>query len=258
MKVGVNGLNFNCRIDGPEGAPWLVFSNSLGTDMSMWDDQVAVLKDRFRILRYDHRGHGGSDAPEGPYDFDMLIGDLAGILDAYGIDSAHYCGLSMGGITGQGFVQKHPSRVEKLIICDCTAASTPAGAQQWAERIAIANEKGIEALVDITVERWFSPEAYANDVKAVTRVKDMVRATPATGFIGCAQALSNFDFKAGLSAIKSETLLIAGTKDAAYPGVKFLNGAIPGSKLAEIDGAGHLSNIEAPEAFNRALSEFLG
>ena len=258
MKVGVGGLNFNCSIDGPEGAPWLVFSNSLGTDMSMWDDQVAVLKDRFRILRYDHRGHGGSDVPEGAYNFDMLIGDLAGIVDAYGIERAHYCGLSMGGITLEGYVEKYPERVEKLVICDCTGASTPAGAQQWAERIAIGKEKGIEGLVDITVERWFSPEAYANNAKAVARVKDMVRRTPVNGFIGCAHALSVFDFKAGLGNIKSETLLIAGTKDAAYPGVKFLNGAIPNSKIVEIEGAGHLSNIEQPEPFNRALIEFLG
>jgi 3-oxoadipate enol-lactonase len=258
MKIRANGININCKIDGPEDAPWLVFSNSLGTDISMWDDQVAKLKDRFRILRYDHRGHGGTDAPEGAYNFDQLIGDLVGILDALGIERAHYCGLSMGGITGEGFVEKYPSRVDKLVICDCTGASTPAGAQQWAERIAIAKEKGIEGLVDITVERWFSPESYANDAKAVARVKDMVRKTPVNGFIGCAHALSEFDFKAGLGEIKAQTLLIVGSKDAAYPGVKFLNGAISGSKMVEIEGAGHLSNIEQPEAFTQALSDFLG
>lgn len=257
MKVSANGLSFNCRVDGPEDAPWLVFSNSLGTDLSMWDDQVAALKDRFRILRYDHRGHGGTDAPEGAYNFNMLVDDLAGVMDAYGIDRAHYCGLSMGGITGEGFVQRYPGRVDRLIICDCTGASTPAGAQQWAERIAIVKEKGIDGVVDITVERWFSPEAYANNAKAVARVKEMVKKTPANGFIGCAHALSDFDFKAGLAAIKAETLLIAGSKDAALPGVKFLHGAIPGSKMVEIEGAGHLANIEQPSAFTQALSDFL-
>ena len=258
MRASANGINFHCHVDGPEGAPWLILSNSLATDVSMWDEQVAALKTNFRVFTYDQRGHGRTEAPEGAYSFEILAADVIGLMDELAIERAHFCGLSMGGITAQGLVQKYPDRFDKLIICDCTGASNPAGAAQWAERIATAKEKGMDALVDITVERWFSPEALASNAPAVDKVKAMIRATPVNGFIGGASALCDFDFKAGLGDIKAPTLLIAGTKDAAYPGVKFLNGAIPGSKMVEIEGAGHLSNLENPDAFSRALMDFLG
>ncbi len=258
MRARANGIDFHCHVDGPEGAPWLIFSNSLATDVSMWDDQVAALKTKFRVFTYDQRGHGRTEAPEGAYNFDILAADVIGLMDELAIERAHFCGLSMGGITAQALVQKHPKRFDKLIICDCTGASNPAGAAQWAERIADAREKGMDALVDITIGRWFSPEALESNAPSVDKVRAMIRATPVNGFIGCASALSDFDFKAGLGDIKAPTLLIAGAKDAALPGVKFLNGAIPGSKMVEIKGAGHLSNLENPDAFTGALKDFLG
>nr|TFG52515.1 MAG: 3-oxoadipate enol-lactonase [Hyphomicrobiales bacterium] len=258
MRAGSNGIEFHYNVEGPEDAPWLIFSNSLATDVSMWDQQIAALKTKFRIFTYDQRGHGETDVPAGAYNFDMLAADVIGLMDALSIARAHFCGLSMGGITGQALIQKYPERFDKLIICDCAAASNPAGAAQWAERIADAKQGGMDALVDITVGRWFSPEALENNAPVVDKVRQMIRKTPVNGFIGCASALSDFDFKAGLGEIKAPTLLIAGTKDAAFPGVKFLNGAIPGSKMVGIEGAGHLSNLEAPEAFTRALTDFLG
>lgn len=258
MRASANGINFHCHVDGPEGAPWLILSNSLATDVSMWDEQVAALKTNFRVFTYDQRGHGRTEAPEGAYNFDILAADVIGLMDELSIARAHFCGLSMGGITAQALVQKYPDRFDKMIICDCTGASSPAGAAQWAERIAEAKQGGMDALVEITVSRWFSPEALESNSSAVEKVRQMIRKTPVNGFIGCASALSDFDFKAGLGDIKAPTLLIAGTKDAAYPGIKFLNGAIPGSKMLEIEGAGHLSNLEAPEAFTRALADFLG
>jgi 3-oxoadipate enol-lactonase len=258
MRVTSNGIDFYCHVEGPEDAPWLMFSNSLATDVSMWDEQAAALKEKFRVFTYDQRGHGRTEAPEGAYNFDILAADVIGLMDEISIPHAYFCGLSMGGITAQALVQKYPDRFDKLIICDCTGASNPAGAAQWAERIADAKQGGMDALVDITVGRWFSPEALENNTPAVEKVRQMIRKTPVNGFIGCASALSDFDFKAKLGEIKTPTLLIAGTKDAAYPGVKFLNSAIPGSKMVEIAGAGHLSNLENPEAFTCAVMDFLG
>lgn len=256
-RAKANGIAINYRIDGKEGAPWLVFSNSLATDFSMWDDQVAALKDRYRILRYDHRGHGGTDAPAGPYEFATLVQDVVALFDALGITSAHFCGLSMGGMTALGLAQQHPTRINKLVVCDCGGASTPAGAQQWAERIQLATEKSMSALVEPTMGRWFPPEFMAKNPPVLDKVRWMIRRTPVNGFNGCAAALSNFDFRAGLGTMKMPVLFMCGSKDAALGGLKQLHAAVSGSKLVELEGAGHIANLEQPENFTKALAAFL-
>lgn len=257
MKIQANGITFNCQVDGPEGAPWVVFSNSLATNFSMWDEQVAELRSSFRILRYDQRGHGGTQATEPPYNFKTLVDDVAALFDALSIERAHFVGISMGGVTGVGLVQRYPGRVARLVACDCPAAATPASAQQWAERIGLAKEKGMEALVDVTVGRWFPPEFVAANPPILDKVREMIRTTPLDGFVGCAGALSDFDFKSGLGAISTPTLMIGGSKDAALPGVKFIHSGIAGSKLVELEGAGHLSNLEKPAEFTQAVVDFL-
>jgi 3-oxoadipate enol-lactonase len=257
MKVKANGINFNVQIDGEEGAPWLVFSNSLATDLSMWDEQAAELQKDFRILRYDQRGHGGSDAPPGRYDFVTLIDDVVGIYDELSIPRAHFLGLSMGGMTALGLAQRYPERVDRLIVCDCTGASTPAGAQQWEERIVVANRDGMEKLVDPTIGRWFPAEFLAEDPPVLDKVRRMIRNTPVNGFAGCAAALANFDFRPGLSAMRMPTLFICGSKDVALGGLKQMHAAVSGSRLVELAGAGHLSNLEQPRPFTRAVSQFL-
>src|SRR5437868_14850468 len=136
MKTKANGITFNCEIEGPDGAPWLIFSNSLATDLHMWDRTAADMNDRFRILRYDQRGHGGTDAPAGRYTFELLIADIVALMDTLGIEKAHWCGISMGGATAMGAVQQHPGRFDRLAICDTPGQSTPATAQQWEARIA--------------------------------------------------------------------------------------------------------------------------
>src|SRR5690606_22564823 len=142
-------------------APWLIFSNSLMTDLSMWDDQVAALGGSFRILRYDQRGHGGTDAPAGKYTFDTLTADVIALMDALQIPRASFAGISMGGMTALFLAQRHPDRFERIVAADCGPASNPAGAAQWQERIDLAAAKGMEALVDITVNRWFPPDFVA-------------------------------------------------------------------------------------------------
>ncbi|HXG80448.1 MAG TPA: 3-oxoadipate enol-lactonase [Sphingomicrobium sp.] len=257
MQIKANGISINYRIDGKEGAPWLVFSNSLATNLSMWDDQAAALGKSYRILRYDQRGHGRTEAPAGRYNFDTLVADAIALLDALAIERAHFAGISMGGMTALFLAQRHPARFDRIIACDCGPASTPASAQQWAERMTIATEKGMEALVEPTIARWFPPEFVATKAPVLDKVRGMIRTTPVAGFVGCASALSDYDLRPGLGGIGHPTLLIVGTKDAALPGIRQINAAVKGSRLVELEGAGHLSNLEQPEAFTAAIRDFL-
>jgi 3-oxoadipate enol-lactonase len=257
MQSTVNGISINFEIDGPEGAPWLVLSNSLLTNLSMWDDQVAALKSSYRILRYDQRGHGGTQATAGSYSFDLLVGDIMALLDMLGIKRAHFCGLSMGGMTALFLAQRHADRFDRIIACDCGPASTPASAQQWKERIEIAAKDGIEALVEPTIGRWFPPDFVAAKPPVLDKVRRMIRSTPIAGFSGCAQALSDYDLRPGLAGIDRRTLLIVGTKDATLAGIRQIRDTVPGAVLVELEGAGHISNVEQPEAFTRAIRDFL-
>jgi 3-oxoadipate enol-lactonase len=258
MRINANGLDINYQIDGPEGAPWLVFSNSLATNLSMWDEQAAELKKSFRVLRYDQRGHGGTQATDGRYNFQQLAADLAALLDALSIKRAHVLGISMGGMTALALAQQYPDHVDRLIPCDCGPASSPASAQQWEERIAIVEKQGMEPLVEVTIGRWFPPEFVQSQPKVIDKVRQMIRTTPPKGFIGCGGALANYDLRPGLGGIKHRTLLIVGTKDATVPGIKLINQSVPGSRVVELEGAGHLSNLEQAQRFTNAVREFLG
>ncbi len=256
MKVKANGIDINYRIDGPEGAPWLMFSNSLATNIGMWDEQARDLGGRYRVLRYDQRGHGATDAPTGRYTFEVLIADVIALLDAIGIAKTHFAGLSMGGATALGLAQKHAGRVDRVIVCDTPCQSTPTSTQQWNERIAIAEKQGMEPLVEPTVGRWFPPEM----MKAphVEKVRQMVRTTPVNGFIGCAAALADHDFASAAATVTRPVLFIAGEKDGVTPAaMRKLNAAVAGSRYVELAGAGHISNMDQPQAFTRAVTEFL-
>jgi 3-oxoadipate enol-lactonase len=257
MKVKANGIDFNCRIEGKRGAPWVAFSNSLATNLSMWDDQAEALGDKFQILRYDQRGHGLTDAPEGKYSFDLLVADVIALFDALEIERAHFVGLSMGGMTAVALAEKHSDRLDRVVPCDCGPASTPQSAQQWEERIAIAREQGMEPLVEPTVGRWFAAEFLAANKTAADKVRAMIRTTPVAGFIGCASALSNFDLRPELSKIDRPVQFVCGGKDATLAGTKALHAGVAGSSFVEIEGAGHISNVERPELFTRVLKEFL-
>jgi 3-oxoadipate enol-lactonase len=257
MLVNANGISINAEIDGPDGAPWLVLSNSLLTNFHMWDDQVAELKSTYRILRYDQRGHGETQATPGPYSFDILVADVMGLLDALSIPRAHFCGLSMGGMTALFLAERHRERFDRIIACDCGPASTPASAQQWKERIEIAAKGGMEALVEPTVNRWFPPDFVATKAPVLDQIRQMIRTTPFAGFAGCAEALSNYDLRGGLAGITSPTLLIVGTKDATVAGIRQIKEAVKGSQLVELEGAGHIANVEQPKAFTAAIRDFL-
>jgi 3-oxoadipate enol-lactonase len=256
-RINANGITINYQIDGPEGAPWLIFSNSLITNLSMWDDQAAELKTSFRVLRYDQRGHGDTQATDGKYSFDLLANDVIALMDALSIPRAHFAGISMGGMTALFLAQHHAERFDRIIACDCGPASTPASAQQWKERIDLAADKGMEALVEPTVNRWFPPEFVATKAPVLDKIRGMIKATPLKGFAGCAQALSDYDLRPGLAGISRPTLLIVGTKDATLAGIRQIKEAVPGAVLVELEGAGHISNVEQPAAFTRAIRDFI-
>ena len=252
MNVPANGITFNVQIDGPEGAPWLVFSNSLCTTLHMWDAQAEYFKSRFRVLRYDQRGHGKTDAPAGRYTFDLLVSDVVALFDTLGVDRAHFAGCSMGGMTTLGLVEQHPDRVITAAPCDTAAYSTPEMKTAWEERIAAARQNGVPSMLDSTINRWFPPNTVAN-APFIPKIKDMIVNTSLNGYVGCCSALSDFSFQAGLASIKAPVLVIVGTKDQMLEGSRAIHRDVPGSKLVEIDGAGHLSSVDAAEAYNRAL-----
>jgi 3-oxoadipate enol-lactonase len=258
MKIEANGININYQVDGPEGAPWIVLSNSLATTLAMWDQQAADLKAQYRVLRYDQRGHGGTDAPAGRYTFEQLIADAVALMDRLGIKKAHFGGLSMGGATALGFAQKHPDRLDKVIVCDTPCQSTPTSAQQWEERIVVAQKQGMEALVEPTVGRWFPPAVLEAKPPHVDKVRAMIRTTPVNGFIGCAAALADHDYASAVATVKRPVLFMAGEKDGVTPtAMRKLSAALPGSRYVELPGAGHISNMDQPEGFTWAIADFL-
>jgi 3-oxoadipate enol-lactonase len=258
MQIKANGITINYQVDGPDGAPWLVLSNSLATNLTMWEPQARELGRALRVLRYDQRGHGATAAPAGRYAFDLLIADALALMDTLAIRKAHFAGLSMGGATALGLAQQHPDRLDRVIVCDSPCQSTPTSSQQWEERIVIAQNQGMEALVEPTMTRWFPPEVLKADPPHLDKVREMIRTTPANGFIGCAAALADHNYAAAVATVKRPVLFLVGAKDAAAPPMRKLYEALPGSRYVELAGAGHISNLDQPEAFTRAVADFLG
>ena len=256
--IRVNGISIRCRIEGREGAPWLVFSNSLMTNLSLWDDQVAKFGGKFRILRYDQRGHGHTTLTSVPCNIDLLVDDAIGMLDALGIERITFVGISMGSGTALRIAQRYPERIVRMVMCAGGAATGPGNAEAWQQRIDFATSKGMEAMVEPTVARWFHPDSLKANGAAVQRVREMIRTTPLEGFVACAQALQQFDFQADLPKMHLPALLLAGAADAnATRSLSSLQGRVAGSRYSVVPNAGHLANIEAPTAFNDLMSDFL-
>jgi 3-oxoadipate enol-lactonase len=257
MKVKANGITINYQVDGPEGAPWVVFSNSLATSIAMWDDQAEALKDKFRVLRYDQRGHGSTDAPAGRYTYDMLLADAIGLIDALSIKKAHFGGLSMGGATALGLAERHPDRFDRIMVFDSPCQSTPQSSQQWEERIAVAQKQGIEALVEPTIARWVPADILATKAPHVDKIRAMIRATPVNGFIGCAAALADHDYASAVATVKHPVLFLTGEKDGAAAPMQKLHEKLAGSRYVTLPRAGHISNMDSPAQFTKAVRDFL-
>ncbi len=257
MKVKANAIQINYAIEGT--GPWMVMSHSLACAVSMWDEQAEALKSKYKVLRFDTRGHGGSDAPAGAYTLEMLAEDLHGLLGALGVESPHFVGLSMGGMIGMTYALKHPGGFKSLVLCDTSSRIPPEAQPVWDERIKTATEQGMEPLVESTLKRWFTEPYLARRNSVVGRVADLIRHTPARGYVGCCHAISKINLTDRLAAIDCPVQIIVGEKDAGTPVAmsEAIHKAIPGSELVVLPDASHLSNLEQPAAFNAALLRFL-
>ncbi len=259
MKTNANGINVNYVLEGPANAPVVTLSHSLATDSSMWEPQLAALRERYRVLWYDTRGHGGTDAPGGAYSLDLLAEDAARLLAALGIQRTHWVGLSMGGMIGQALALKSPELLTSLALCD-TSSRIPAEAKSaWADRIKTAETRGMEPLVEPTLGRWFTAPFRERSKDVVGRVAAMIRSTPPLGYAGCCHAISALDFTDRLPAISLPTLIIVGEEDQGTPvaASRTIHERIKGSELVIIPSAAHLSNMEQPGIFTTALTKFL-
>lgn len=260
--VVCNGITLRYDIaEAQEGlnAPWLILAHSLATDLTLWDDNLAALTQKFRVLRFDTRGHGGSSAPETAYDFTLLTADVLGLMNELGIERAHFCGISMGGMIAQHVALAAPRRIAKLVLVSTTSGYPPEARALWAERIAGVRQNGLAPLVQPTLERWFTEPFRTAQPQIMQRIGALIAATPVAGYIGSGQAIASFDITDRVGAIRSPTLVIVGSEDTGTPpamGQKIVE-TILGAHLETIQSASHLCNIEQAAVFNRLLLDFL-
>lgn len=253
----INGARFHYRLDGETNAPVVVFSNSLGTNLAMWEAQVPRLAQKFRVLRYDSRGHGLSAVTPGPYTIEGLGRDVVSLLDALQIPIAHYCGLSVGGLIGQWLGINASKRFKSLTLCN-TAAHIGT-ADGWNARISTVREGGIAAIADGVISRWFTEDFAKRAPETVEATRQVLLHSPPEGYVATCAAIREEDLREAVAGLRTPTLVISGAKDAATtpPDGRYLAEKIPGAQYLELNAA-HLSNIEAAEPFTAALLKFLG
>ena len=254
--VPVPGAELAVRIDGPAAAPVLLLSNSLSCELSMWDEQLPRLSRHWRVVRYDARGHGESRAAPGPFSIAQLAGDALAVLDRLGIARAHFCGLSMGGMVGMWLLSHAGERIDRAVLANTAAHMGPP--ELWDNRIALARAGGIEATVGPTVERWFGSAFRERAPAAIERMRAMIRRTSLEGYSGCCAAIREMDQRAALGTVSRPTLVVIGARDPATTPKegRLIEASIPGAIAVELD-AGHISNVEQPEAFGAAVEIFL-
>ncbi|MGA8143341.1 MAG: 3-oxoadipate enol-lactonase [Candidatus Acidiferrales bacterium] len=251
-----NGARMNYQFDGPAISPVLVLSNSLGTNLSMWDPQMPALASRFRVLRYDTRGHGQSAVTPGPYSITQLGRDVVGLLDAAGIERAHFCGLSMGGMIGMWLGVYAPDRIHRLVLCN-TAAKI-GSPEVWNARLEMVRTQGMSAIADTQAQRWFTPAFIAKAPAVIASTRQMIANTSPDGYAANCGAIRDMDQRETIARIRAHTLVIAGSHDPVIPAadIRYLTDTIPGARLVQLD-ASHLSNVEAADDFTKALLNFL-
>lgn len=259
MNTTVNGISVHYELEGPAQAPVVTMSHSLATNLSMFDPTAGALTATFRVLRYDARGHGKTDASRGAYTLAQLADDARALLQALGIARTHWVGLSMGGMIGQVFALKHPAMVQSLVLCDTTSRYPQGAAAVWEERIKTVGAKGMEPMVAPTLERWFTAPFRARRKDLMDKVGAMIRSTPAAGYVGCCHALPKINVTERLRDVRCPALVIVGEEDPGTPVdmARDIHAALPVAELAVLCRASHLSNVEQPGEFNRALGGFL-
>ena len=252
-----DGTRLHYQLDGPADTPVLLFINSLGTDLRMWEPQVAALVSELRVLRYDARGHGQSDAPPGPYTLERLGLDALALLNGLGIERAHVCGLSLGGLTALWLAIHHPTRIQRAVFAN--TAARVGSVESWSTRIEAVQAGGMPAISDAVLARFLSAGFREREPSVAASVRAMILATPPEGYIGCCAALRDADLCHLVSTIESRSLVIGGELDEATPPAQAedLHAGIVPSDLMVIPGVAHLSNLEWPDLFNRRLLDHL-
>jgi 3-oxoadipate enol-lactonase len=244
------------KIDGPDDAPVLVLSNSIGSTSAMWDPQIGPLSERFRVVRYETRGHAGAPVPGGPYALGQLGGDVIALLDRLDVERAHFAGLSLGGMTGMWLGVNAPERIDRLVLL-CTSAML-ARDVDWPGRARTVRAEGTQAVAEGTVERWFTARFRQSNPEVTERWRATIAATPAEGYAGCAEAIGTMDLEDEIAAVRAPTLVIAGRHDPATPPPhgELIASRIPGARLEIVDGA-HLSNIECSDEVTALMLDHL-
>ena len=251
------GARIDYSVAGAPTDPALLFINSIGTTRELWARQLPRLSKSFRVITYDARGHGFSQATVGDYTIEQLGRDALAVLDDAGAESAHVCGISLGGITGMWLGVHAPRRIHSLVVAN--TAARIGSVQMWTERIAFVREQGMAALADMTMPRWFTEAFRTREPLTIEQFRAMVASCSTDGYLGCSAALRDEDLREAIAGIRCPVLCIAGSADVATPpdALQFIHERIAGSRLIMLDAA-HLSNVEQNEAFNRALLDFLG
>lgn len=257
MNIHVNGIDIHYEIAG--SGPCVTLAHSLASNLSLWEDTAARLKERFTVLRFDARGHGQTSAPAGPYDFPMLVADLVGLLDALQIERTHFVGLSMGGMLGQQFALTHPERLDKLVLVSTSSRTPPEARPLWDERIAVAKSQGMQAHVEATLARWFTAPYRETHPEAMAKIGATIAATPVAGYAGWGAAIQTLDLTDKLGAVRAPTLVICGADDPGTPPAvnRAIAAAIPGARLEIVPSASHQLVIEQAETFQRLLMDFI-
>ena len=247
------------RIDG-RGERWATFVTGIANDLSMWDGQVAALERDFNVLRYDLRGHGGTPASGGAYTIELLVSDLAALLDQLNIRRTSVIGLGLGGAIAQAFVLAHPDRVDKLMPCCCRARMVPDFAAMWHKLRETVSMNGLESIVEPTVQRWFSEDFKSRHPEVLENIRKMIRSTTQEGYMGVTAAFLGFDVEAELGSIKAPTLYVSGAEDKLGGPPALMEGLaakVKGARHVSVPNAAHIANIQNPEGFNRVLMDFL-
>jgi 3-oxoadipate enol-lactonase len=249
----------NHRIDG-RGGRWVTFVTGIANDLTMWDGQVPALAGDFRILRYDLRGHGGSEATGGDYSMALLVEDLKALLDAQKIQKTSLVGLGLGGALAQAFAIEHPDRLDRLMPCCCRARMVPDFAAMWHKLRETVRQNGLETIVEPTVQRWFSEDFKAAHPDVLDNIRRMIRGTTLEGYLGVTAAFLGLDVEDRLQEIRAPTLYVSGAEDklGGPPALmQGLSGKVKGARHLSVPKAAHIANIQNPEGFNRVLGEFL-
>lgn len=259
LQITTGDASLEVRIDGAAHKPWLLLSNSLAADMSMWDPQVATLSTYRRLVRYDTRGHGRSSAPPGPYSFNQLVDDMVGILDHLGIEVADVLGLSLGGMTALGLGLARPERVRNLICCAARGELPPAAIAGWDQRMAAVATGGLSSIVDETLTRWFNPATFRDRPEIIDQARRMILSTSAVGYLGCVAAIKTLNYQARLPRLNKPALFIAGENDLAAPPsvMHSMATAAPYGEFIDISRAAHIVNMEGGAAYDTAVQNFL-